>query len=347
MLGAAPKRTRADSSKRALVYRADEGSPSKRHLKVGEHLVEILGDRQLIVAHGHHEDAGTPYQWDKAPGEPGFTLDTLTPVTEDKISEFLQAVRQILGADDGAIGAAGPAETWQPTLIPGAEKPANKATKGWFDLVPPDAKLKVVRAALGAIDNLENDSREQWRNLAWALADAERLGATGACDAFREWASRGARYNGEESEEALDAGHSGTRRGGEAEPHHSVCRRHGKMGLAPRARKHLGKRAALEGGRARRSMLGKMEVRRIRAKKHLMTRREIWRRSVQAILLKSKTKSGRSGVTFSPPHAPSRGARRTHRPIVERSPFLGRGEISLPTHLPSAEPPPPFVQPDW
>ena len=97
MLGQTILRTRRTSGKVLLLYRAALGEPRKRALVADQGKIEVLGYGQQFVAFGTH-DSGAPLEWPA--GSPAIVpRDSLPPVTEDQIGEYLEAARGIVGAD--------------------------------------------------------------------------------------------------------------------------------------------------------------------------------------------------------------------------------------------------------
>ncbi len=96
-LGSAPSRTRPDSSRSLLLYRAAEGQPSKRSISGPHGKVEALGKGQQFVAFGLH-DKGAAYTWPQA-GPDGFQRDALTAVSQEALTTFLEVVAPLIGAD--------------------------------------------------------------------------------------------------------------------------------------------------------------------------------------------------------------------------------------------------------
>lgn len=108
-LGPAPMRTRENSSRAALFYRAAEGKPGKREVvldkkpppRLGEkqHVdkVEVLGDGQQVVAYGTHE-TWVPLEWpDASPLD--TPRDELTAVTEEQIDDLLKEIFECFATD--------------------------------------------------------------------------------------------------------------------------------------------------------------------------------------------------------------------------------------------------------
>jgi RecA-family ATPase len=94
ILGDAPIRFRADSSRILIVYAAAAGEPGKRSVKGELGSVEVLGRGQQFVADGTHP-GGQPYQW--RIGSPADTRrGNLVAVTEDSIASFLDVVGGLL-----------------------------------------------------------------------------------------------------------------------------------------------------------------------------------------------------------------------------------------------------------
>jgi Bifunctional DNA primase/polymerase, N-terminal len=96
MLGEAPMRYRAGSSRVGLLYRAASGEPGKQQVKSldGQQGVEVLGRGQQFVAFGTHK-TGARLEWTQSPLE--RMPETLTAVTEGQIEAFLDAVSDHLG----------------------------------------------------------------------------------------------------------------------------------------------------------------------------------------------------------------------------------------------------------
>ncbi len=106
-LGNAPMRTRSNSARVLMLYRASEGEPSKRNIDGIEGKVEALGLGQQFVAFGQHP-SGAAYAWPQgSPAE--FSRDALTPVTADALQAFLCAVAPLVGADAPAQPTTAPA----------------------------------------------------------------------------------------------------------------------------------------------------------------------------------------------------------------------------------------------
>lgn len=98
-LGETIERTRANSGRSLMLYRAAVGSPAKRMLATSAGKIEVLGHGQQFVAFGRHA-SGAMIEWRN--GSPLDTpYDFLPEVTEDQISAFLAAVRDLVG--DGEI----------------------------------------------------------------------------------------------------------------------------------------------------------------------------------------------------------------------------------------------------
>jgi hypothetical protein len=101
MLGTARcTRSRANSPRRALLYRCDDPAGFYEHLK-GEHgAVEVFaGKRTKLTAFGWHVSKETGVwsrvQWHEVPGN--VTRDELPAITHDQVLAALGAVRDVLG----------------------------------------------------------------------------------------------------------------------------------------------------------------------------------------------------------------------------------------------------------
>lgn len=96
LLGGAPVRFRENSPRRLLLYRVVQGEPPKRVISGPKGKIEILGRGQQFVAFGMHE-SGVEYHWNP-PNFIEFHRDSLNPVTEPQIEEFLREAAMLLGA---------------------------------------------------------------------------------------------------------------------------------------------------------------------------------------------------------------------------------------------------------
>lgn len=105
LLGGAPVRGRSNNSpRRLLLYRSVAGEPGKRRTYGGGGAVEVLGYGQQFVAYGAHPQGGT-YEWN-LPDWMTYGRDALTPITEEQVTRFLDAVAS-LPAPQGAPGGWG------------------------------------------------------------------------------------------------------------------------------------------------------------------------------------------------------------------------------------------------
>jgi hypothetical protein len=96
-LGAAPVRSRPNSARVALLYRAAEGEPRKRVLAGRAGKIEVLGNGQLLLAFGAHP-SGADLHW--SPQAPDVVhLTDLPAVTESQIADFLSGVAPLIGAE--------------------------------------------------------------------------------------------------------------------------------------------------------------------------------------------------------------------------------------------------------
>jgi hypothetical protein len=84
--GEAPLRTRTNSSRFSVLYRAAEGEPRKRIIKLACGEIEVLGAGQQVVVLGDHP-SGAQYQWQNA-----SPLDTpraeLSAISAEQIATF-------------------------------------------------------------------------------------------------------------------------------------------------------------------------------------------------------------------------------------------------------------------
>jgi len=181
MLGAdAPIRTRANSPRCALVYRAADGEPMKRSIAGTLGKIEVLGCGQVLHAFGRHP-SGAHLTWHPEP--PGQAmLDSLPAATEDQISAFLAAAAPLIGAE-----IPGPRERHHARPEDREEAHAEGLTD------PLD-----VAAALAIIPNDGPANWEAWNAVAMAV-----WAATGGSEAGRvaldAWSARNPAYDAEET----------------------------------------------------------------------------------------------------------------------------------------------------
>lgn len=96
-LGETIVRTRTNTGRCLLVYRAAGGGPRKRALNGLSGKIEVLGRGQQFVAFGMHP-SGVPLDWPGGSPE-SAPLRNLPSVTEDQITDFLTAAAKIIGAE--------------------------------------------------------------------------------------------------------------------------------------------------------------------------------------------------------------------------------------------------------
>lgn len=99
LFGSTIVRTRSDSAKRLLLFRSTDGEPKKRSVGAPPFKVEVLGYGQHFTAYGVHPD-GANYEWRSDLGPLEVSLSDLPAVSEDEITQFLDAVRSIVGAPE-------------------------------------------------------------------------------------------------------------------------------------------------------------------------------------------------------------------------------------------------------
>jgi hypothetical protein len=96
MLGTAPTRTRENSCRTLLLYRAANGEPESKSVKGTEGLVEVLGRNRQFVAYGAHVTC-VPLGWE-AGGPADTDRDSLPSVSEEQIAALLLKLEDMLGA---------------------------------------------------------------------------------------------------------------------------------------------------------------------------------------------------------------------------------------------------------
>jgi hypothetical protein len=163
-LGEAPVRTRNNSPRCLVLYRAATGAPPKIVLAGTSGKIEVLGRGQQFVAFGRHP-TGAYLEWfPEPPGEE--TAAALPVVTEDDIAALLAELAPVIGAD------------------------APKRTNGHDHTAgEPQADPLRIAAALNAIPNTGPADWEAWNRIGmavWAGTGGSGLGF----DWFEAWSRR-------------------------------------------------------------------------------------------------------------------------------------------------------------
>jgi hypothetical protein len=168
MLGETIVRTRANSPRAALLYRAATGEPGKRVVAGTLGKIEILGRGQQLHAFGTHP-SGVDVTW--TPDPPGdVARDDLPVVTEAQIDDFLAAVAPLVGAKAG----------------PDPARDHLRRDGGGLEV----DHLRVL-AALHAIPNDGPPDWERWNNVGMATWAATG-GSTAGLEAWAAWSARNA-----------------------------------------------------------------------------------------------------------------------------------------------------------
>ncbi len=156
-------RSRSNSGRCLLLYRAHEGSPDKTVLSGQAGKIEVLGHGQQFVAFGTHH-TGAPLHWfPEAPGD--ITTDALPTVTENAIGDFLQAAAPLI-----KVRVTSP-----PSPFDGVAMASS--------LGPSADPLDVV-AALAALPNTGHSDWEHWNRIgmaAWAASSGSTSGFAAWC----------------------------------------------------------------------------------------------------------------------------------------------------------------------
>jgi hypothetical protein len=164
MLGAAPVRSRGNSAKRAIFYRAAEGEPRKRIRSGAAGKVEVLGHGQQVHVFGLHP-SGAALRWRPAPLDAVPRAD-LPAVTEKALTAFLAAVAPLIGANPGAVDSAGIGD---------------RATTDQAALAAPS--LEILADALQHVPN--HGDREAWIRVGHAIK-----AAGGTVEMWEAWSNR-------------------------------------------------------------------------------------------------------------------------------------------------------------
>ncbi len=169
MLGDTAIRTRSNSPRAAMLYRAAEGEPVKCVVSGALGKLEVLGRGQQLHVFGHHP-SGADLIWHPAP--PGdIHRDGLPVVTNAQIDAFLTAASPMIGAN--STHAA----------LPRKER-TQRNTFG-----PTGVDAQDVAAALAAIPNDGHADWEHWNNVGMA-AFAATGGSTAGFAAWCAWSEQ-------------------------------------------------------------------------------------------------------------------------------------------------------------
>ncbi|MET4017001.1 AAA family ATPase [Bradyrhizobium sp. S3.2.12] len=184
-------RRRPGSSRLALVYQAD-GEPGKLVAAGDKGKVEILGKGQQLVIDGIHP-SGVRLEWMKGRSPATVSADKLPIASEAAILSFLSACTPILGIS-GPVTSRGNFPL-RPERIASASDVSDLSggldSSHWFDLLAPPEKRSIVKACLDVIDNRQNDPRDQWLQVLFAIGDASARGCPDAEQLALDWSKRG------------------------------------------------------------------------------------------------------------------------------------------------------------
>jgi hypothetical protein len=169
MLGETIVRSRENSPRCLLVYRAAEGEPAKLTLAGDGCKIEVLGKGQQFVAYGQHP-SGAELQW-LSGGPADHDLAQITAVTEAQINAFLNACVPLIGA--------------RPLAPPKAAPKAN----GHDHDGPPTAEIMDITAALALVPNDGPPDWEAWNNVGLAIYAATE-GAEAGWALWRDWSAK-------------------------------------------------------------------------------------------------------------------------------------------------------------
>jgi len=189
LLGKGPVKTRSNSPKHTILYRAAEGAPKKRSVTGSLHdskadgmsrKVEVLGHGQQMVIDGWHETA-VEIEWEGGSGPgTGVSLDGLVPVTEDQIDAVLAELGELIGAaQQDNNSTSNKARDGRTTKIP---------------VLPISAEIEDVAAALSVIPNDGPPNWDHWKKIGMAIWSASGGSANGF-ETFDAWSGKNAAYD--------------------------------------------------------------------------------------------------------------------------------------------------------
>jgi predicted P-loop ATPase len=172
-------RTRSNSGRCLLLYRAAEGTPPKRVLAAANGKIEVLGLGQQFVAFGRHA-SGADLEWPA--GSPrNRPVADLPVVTEAQIDTLFAQALDIVG----------------PAKVSGATE-AHAAAAAGLEGDPED-----IAAAVAVLPNDGPASWDEWSRVGLAIWGATS-GSEDGFDLFDQWSSRNEAYDPEACRERWD-----------------------------------------------------------------------------------------------------------------------------------------------
>lgn len=189
-LGPTARRTRANSGRRALLFRV-QGSPFKKRT-VGFKLpdgtfarIEVLANGQQLVVAGMHA-SGVPNAWPE--GQP--RADALAPMSEAQCDELVALLRvRLAGLGCVLDGKSTPAPN-------GAQRPAQRAPRPF----PASTWERDAELAEEALARLDPDmAYEDWLRIGMALHAKDPSPGGAAFEFWDRWSSAGQKYPGREA----------------------------------------------------------------------------------------------------------------------------------------------------
>jgi putative DNA primase/helicase len=185
MLGATIVRSRENSCRVLLVYRAALGQPGKRSLVGACHTtdhackIEVLGKGQQYVAYGRHP-SGVELQWlDGGPENIGITM--VPAITEAQLDAFFEEVATLIGAEPPAK-----ARTGKQRRPRGADGAADTDTGA----APPIGLVRLI----DELADYPADLYDTWIKVGCALYH-ETNGSDAGLAAWDAWSAKSDRYD--------------------------------------------------------------------------------------------------------------------------------------------------------
>ncbi|HET7881185.1 MAG TPA: PriCT-2 domain-containing protein, partial [Acetobacteraceae bacterium] len=177
MFGPTISRTRQNSARCLLVYRAAVGQPAKRSLVGASHTkdhackVEVLGKGQQYVAYSRHP-SGVELQWlDGGPENIGITM--VPAITEAQVDAFFEKLAPLIGAEPPTTARTG----------------ARRRPKG-ADAKPPVGLVRLV----DELADFPADDYDTWIKVGCAFHH-ETNGSDAGFAAWDAWSAKSDRYD--------------------------------------------------------------------------------------------------------------------------------------------------------
>jgi hypothetical protein len=182
-------RVRVNSSRFAVLVRSEGGKTEKLTAGGAQGKVEVLGSSQQLVGDGLHP-SGVAITWRDGRSPASVPVASLPVLTEQQILGLLEKFNVILGA---------PPNVTADRNLNRLNRELSSGFDSWFTRLTPLQMNETVKTCLDYLDNTQNDPREQWLQIIFAVHHSEDLGCTNARDLACNWSKVGKGWTGEDT----------------------------------------------------------------------------------------------------------------------------------------------------